>query len=92
MPTLLGKPLEAEEAFGLVVRDLRQSKRLSQEALAFEAGLDRNYISLVELGKSSPSVKTVFKLCDALRLPPSRLFELVQEKMGATSPRNEIEE
>lgn len=91
MPTLLGKPLEAEEAFGLVVRDLRQSQRLSQEALAFEAGLDRNYISLVELGKSSPSVKTVFKLCDALKLPPSRLFELVQEKMGPANPSNETE-
>ena len=81
MPTLLGKTLEAEEAFGLVLRDLRQSKRLSQEKLAFEAGLDRNYISLIELGKSSPSLKTMFKLSEALGLQTSRFFEYVEARM-----------
>ena len=82
MLILLGKTLEPEVAFGLVVRELRQSKRLSQENLAFDSGLDRNYISLIELGKSAPTVTTVFKLCEALGLPPSKLFELVQEQLG----------
>jgi len=86
----LGKTLEAEEAFGLVLRDLRQSKRLSQEKLAFEAGLDRNYISLIELGKSSPSLKTMFKLCEALGLQTSKFFECVEARMD--EHRNPLED
>lgn len=89
MLNLLGKALEAEEAFGLVLRDLRQSKRLSQEKLAFDAGLDRNYISLIELGKSSPSLKTVFKLCSTLNISASEFFSRVE---GKVSDRPELGE
>ena len=89
MPTLLGKQLEQEEAFRFVLRELRQSKRLSQEKLAFEAGLDRNYISLVELGKSSPSLKTIFKLCTTLEIAPSGFFSLIEARMNNFDNLNE---
>jgi len=39
---------------------------LSQEGLAFEAEMDRNYLSLLELGRNSASIKTIFKLAPAL--------------------------
>ena len=58
--------LEAEEAFGLVLRRLRRLRGLSQEGLAFEAEMDRNYLSLLELGRNSASIKTIFKLAPAL--------------------------
>ncbi|WP_366945198.1 helix-turn-helix transcriptional regulator [Zoogloea sp.] len=74
----MGSAVQSDQAFGRVVRELRQRKRLSQEKLAFAAGLDRNYISLIELGKNSASVKTIFKLCTALGVRPSELFELVE--------------
>lgn len=85
MPNLLSRrlALEPEEAFGQVLRELRQAMRLSQEKLAFEAGVDRNYISLIELGKNSPSIKTVFKLCEALNTTPSKFFLLVESKLGS---------
>lgn len=68
------------------MRDLRQQKRLSQEKLAFAAGLDRNFISLVELGKNSASVRSLFKLCAALDTTPSELFRLVEDEL--TAPGN----
>ena len=75
--------LEPEQAFGRVVRELRRRRCLSQEKLAFAAGLDRNFVSLVERGKNSASVKTVFKLCAALGVSPTELFQLVEAEMSA---------
>jgi transcriptional regulator with XRE-family HTH domain len=51
---------------------------MSQEALALEAGAERNYVSLLELGKSSASMRMLFKLCTVLDLPPSKFLEQVE--------------
>ena len=47
-------------AFGRVLRELRQERGLSQEALALEADLQRNYISLIERGVNQPTITTIF--------------------------------
>jgi transcriptional regulator with XRE-family HTH domain len=73
--------LGPEKAFGEVLRHLRRERGLSQEALALEAGAERNYISLLELGKSSASMRMLFKLCSVLGLPPSRFLEQVEGRM-----------
>ena len=84
MLNLLGSLVEAEQAFGQVLRKLRQDRGLSQEVLAFESELDRNYISLLELGRNSASVKTIFKLAPALGLSVSEFMAMVEAK--ATEP------
>jgi len=48
-------------SFGLVLRQLRQNSGLSQEQLGFESGYHRTYISMLERGKKSPSLQTIFK-------------------------------
>lgn len=45
------------------------------------ADVDWNYISLIELGKNSPSVRLMFRLCDALDLTPSELMKDVEKRM-----------
>jgi transcriptional regulator with XRE-family HTH domain len=70
--------LDAEQAFGQVLRELRRKKGLTQEVLAFEAGLDRNYVSLLELGRNSASVKTVFKLAAALSVSVAEFMSAVE--------------
>lgn len=76
-----------EQAFGEVLRHLRRERGLSQEALALEAGAERNYISLLELGKSSASMRMLFKLCAVLDLPPSKFLEQVEGRMKDRSHR-----
>ncbi len=49
--------------------------------MALRADVDRNYISLIELGKNSPSVRMVFKLCEALDTLPSDLIKEVERRM-----------
>jgi transcriptional regulator with XRE-family HTH domain len=87
LPNLLGKLVEAEKAFGKVLRELRRQRGLSQEGLALDAGLDRNYISLLELGRNSASVKTIFKLAPALGLSVAELMGMVEAEFIAPTSR-----
>ena len=61
-------------AFGLAVRRRRKELGLSQERFAFDAEIDRTYVSGVERGVRNPTVKMVAKLAAALQTRPSRLF------------------
>ena len=72
---------ELEKAFGSALRELRNQRALSQEALAFEAELARNYISQLELGSKSPSLRTIFKLCKVLETSPASMIEDVERRM-----------
>lgn len=73
--------MEPEEAFGLVLRELRTKHGLSQEALAHEAGVERNYISLLELGRNSASIKIIFKLTPVLGVTVSEFMRKIEAKL-----------
>jgi transcriptional regulator with XRE-family HTH domain len=68
-----------ETAFGNVVRRLRKELGFSQEVLAFESGLDRSYISQIELGKRQASIITIFQLSKALKTSPANVIGLAQD-------------
>ena len=53
---------------------------MSQEALALEADLQRNYISLIERGVNQPTITTILKLAAALAVKPSAMVARVEEK------------
>ncbi len=77
--------MEPEVAFGLVLRELRKRKGLSQEALAHEAEMERNYVSLLERGKNSASVKKIFQLAKALGVSVSEFMQMVEARIVDTS-------
>lgn len=79
----MGKTLTAEIAFGLVLREARKTRGLSQEALAAEASVERNYISLLELGRNSVSIRVLFQLASALGVPASELMRRVERQLKA---------
>jgi len=70
--------IKLDTAFGKTLRKRRLAKLLTQEILATEANLSRAYISDLEMGKKDPSLFTVFKLADALKLKPSVLIDEVE--------------
>ena len=60
---------------GKVLRKLRNDAKLSQEQLALDAGLERTYISMLELGQRTPTIKTLIKLSHALNIQLSDLIK-----------------
>lgn len=71
-------------AFGLVLRTLRKKAGLSQEQLALEAGVERNFVSLIERGVNQPTIRVIFKLASALQISPSEILKAVEQHLVAT--------
>lgn len=61
-------------SFGTTVRQLREVKGWSQEALAERADLNRSYIGELERGQAIPSLLTLKKLSLALGVSLSHLL------------------
>jgi len=70
------QPAGPNKAFGKALRQVRKSRNISQETLALEGDFDRTYISLMERGLRSPTIRTVVRLAEVLDVRPS---EIVQE-------------
>ena len=73
--------------FGQALRQLRLERGMSQEELGFASGYHRTYISLLERGKKSPSLQTIFQLAKALNVEPSQMVERVQSGEAARSKK-----
>ena len=58
---------------------LREDRGLSQEQLAFQSGIHRNYIGGIERGERSPTVAVVVKLADALDVSLTDLFKRAEQ-------------
>jgi DNA-binding XRE family transcriptional regulator len=58
---------------GAELRKRRERAGLTQEQLSFRADLSRPYISQLERDIKSPTVETLFRICDALDVWPRTL-------------------
>jgi transcriptional regulator with XRE-family HTH domain len=65
-----------EESLGNRLRELRRQQGLSLRALAEKSGLSANTLSLIENGKTSPSVSTLQQIAIALNITITSFFEL----------------
>jgi len=67
-----------EQAFGQVLREIRQERKISQERLGLDSGYHRTYISLLERGEKSPTLTTIYNLCKTLDIKPAAMIERVE--------------
>ena len=65
------------ELFGKQLQAARLAKGWSQEKLAYEADLDRTYVSSVERGRRNISIINIYKLSRALAISPRSLLTSV---------------
>jgi transcriptional regulator with XRE-family HTH domain len=65
---------------GKRLRQLRETRKVSLRALAHLSGLSANALSMIERGKSSPSVSTLYRLSDALGIPVTDFFSPEEER------------
>lgn len=62
------------------LRELREARGISMRTLATKSGLSANALSMIERGKTSPSVSTLYKLADALGVSITAFFGTETEK------------
>src|SRR5512132_2962099 len=62
------------------LRELREARNISMRALATRSGLSATALSMIERGKASPSVSTLYKLADALGVSITSFFNTDMER------------
>ncbi len=71
-----------EKVFGKVVRKRRREMGLSQEDLGYLSGLHRTYISEIERGLKSSSLRAVVSIAAALEVPVSTLMRETEKQLA----------
>jgi CheY-like chemotaxis protein len=66
---------DVKKGFGLALKSWRGKSGLSQEELAWRAGLHRSYVADIERGARNASLQTIEKLAKALKVSLSTLFQ-----------------
>jgi transcriptional regulator with XRE-family HTH domain len=67
--------MEITERLAKNLKAGRAAKGWSQEALAFEAGLHRTYVSQIERRQKNCTILQLAKLADAFGVEPGRLLD-----------------
>ena len=68
--------LTTNEKIGIKIRVLRTKLNLSQEQLSELSDLSTNSISAIERGKSKPSIETLEKIANALKIELKELVDV----------------
>jgi transcriptional regulator with XRE-family HTH domain len=84
-------PCSIEEALGHVVRRRRKEKHSSHEHFAYEAGIDRTYVSDIERGQANPSLKILEKLAAGLGMTLSSLIAEVEQEREIASAEKAVD-
>ena len=70
--------MDINKQLGMRIKYLRSLKKWSQEDLALEANINKNYLSDLERGERNPTVKVIEKIAKALNISISDLFKGIQ--------------
>ena len=66
--------MDLRQVFAANLRRLRHEKGLSQEELAYEADVNRSYLSKLEKGTTYVGLEIIGKLAVVLRVEPAELL------------------
>lgn len=69
------RDLDLIRAFASEVKVRRRLHGLSQEELAWQAGVDRTFIARLESCRNQPSLSVVFAIAKALGIKPGELID-----------------
>ena len=70
--------MNVNKQLGMRIKYLRQRRKWSQEDLALEAGVNKNYLSDLERGSRNPTLKILEKIAASLDITLEELFKGIQ--------------
>lgn len=69
------KNLEKYKQLGLNIAYYRKKRGMSQSQLAELVNISRTHFSRIETAECAVSLDVVFNICEALEIPPEKLFD-----------------
>lgn len=75
-------------AVGRVIRKLRRGRNLSQEVFSGLAGLARSHVAMIESGEKQANFETLWRIANALDIPPHELVLLIECEISASAKQN----
>jgi transcriptional regulator with XRE-family HTH domain len=76
--------MDYRHVFATNLRRLRTERGYSQEALAYEAGVNRTYMSKLETGGSFVGLEVMVKLADVLQVEPADFLRVPSRRIRRT--------
>ncbi len=70
--------MDVNKQLGMRIKYLRSLRKWSQEDLALEAGINKNYLSDLERGSRNPTLKVLEKIASSLDITLEELFKGIQ--------------
>lgn len=74
--------LPTSQVLGRVVRELRQARGLTLEALADAAGMNVTYLSDIERGRSNPTIGKLGDLAVIFDVRVSEMIAAAEDRIG----------
>jgi len=67
---------QLQKKIGERIRDLRESKGISQQNLAAICNFEKANLSRLEAGRTNPTISTLYKISQALEISLSELVDV----------------
>ena len=74
--------MKAQEQLGMRIKFLRQKRKWSQEDLALNANVNKNYICDLENGRRNPSLEILERIAIGLGISLEELFKGIESIPG----------
>ncbi len=65
---------ELAVSIGQLIRKKRKEKKITQEALALQCGIDRSYLGRIERGEVNITVLKLYEIAHILKVEPYHLL------------------
>ncbi|HWE75519.1 MAG TPA: helix-turn-helix transcriptional regulator [Stellaceae bacterium] len=82
--------MDLRDVFAANLRRARNAKGMSQDDLAYEAGVSRSYLSQIERGTFFVSLKIIGRLARALSMDPADLLRRPERPRKQTSDKHRM--
>lgn len=78
---------DLQDALAKALERLRKERKMTKTALADFADLQDCYIRGITKGRRNPTVTAIYSICEALGVPMSEFFRLVEEEQKRMSEK-----
>ena len=81
-----------KELLGVRIQELRKLRKLTQAQLSQKVDIDSKHLSRIEVGRSFPSLETLNKIANALRVELHAFFEFERKEKNTRELKKVVTE